>query len=284
MTRHELPQSVLCRRAIVYVRQSTSMQVTENLESQRQQYELADLARSYGFRDVAVIDADLGVSASGTSDRPGFRNLVGQICEGVVGAVFCLEASRLARNGRDWHHLLELCALVDARVIDADGVYHPSLPNDRLLLGLKGTMSEFELTTLRRRLLEAARAKARRGELRLPVPVGYVWPMDTGLMIDPDRRVQEAIRSVFRFYEGHGSARQVMMHMRREGLLFPRPADAKQLTTLLWRAPCYRNIISVLRNPFYAGAYAYGKSRVQTRIVDGAARRRTSRRTPHHRG
>jgi DNA invertase Pin-like site-specific DNA recombinase len=184
-----------------------------------------------------VIDADLGVSASGTSDRPGFRTLVGQICEGVVGAVFCLEASRLARNGRDWHHLLELCALVDARVIDAEGVYHPSLPNDRLLLGLKGTMSEFELTTLRRRLLEAARAKARRGELRLPVPVGYVWPQDTGLTIDPDRRVQDAIRAVFRLYERHGSARQVMMHMHREGLLFPRPADAKQLTSLVWRAP-----------------------------------------------
>jgi DNA invertase Pin-like site-specific DNA recombinase len=122
--KHELPASVLSRRAVVYVRQSTSMQVTENLESQRRQYELADLARSYGFKDVVIIDADLGVSASGTSDRPGFRNLVGQICEGVVGAVFCLEASRLARNGRDWHHLLELCALVDARVIDTEGAYH----------------------------------------------------------------------------------------------------------------------------------------------------------------
>ncbi len=280
MMKHELPASVLSRRAVVYVRQSTSMQVTENLESQRRQYELADLARSYGFKDVMIIDADLGVSASGTSERPGFRSLVGQICEGVVGAVFCLEASRLARNGRDWHHLLELCALVDARVIDTEGAYHPSLPNDRLLLGLKGTMSEFELTTLRHRLLEAARAKARRGELRLPVPVGYVWPQDTGLTIDPDRRVQDAIRSVFRLYERHGSARQVMMHMRREGLLFPRPADAKQLTTLIWRTPCYRNIISVLRNPFYAGAYAYGKSRVQTRIVDGAARKSYGRVCP----
>jgi DNA invertase Pin-like site-specific DNA recombinase len=190
MIKRDLPASVLSRRAIVYVRQSTSLQVTVNLESQRQQYELADLARVYGFKDVTIIDADLGISASGTSERPGFRSLVGQICEGVVGAVFCLDASRLARNGRDWHHLLELCALVDARVIDADGVYHPGLPNDRLLLGLKGTMSEFELTTLRRRLLEAARAKARRGELRLPVPVGYVWPQDTGLTMDPDRRVQ----------------------------------------------------------------------------------------------
>jgi DNA invertase Pin-like site-specific DNA recombinase len=280
MTRYDLPQSVLSRRAIVYVRQSTSTQVSENLESQRQQYQLADLARGFGFKDVVVIDTDLGVSASGTSERPGFRSLVGQICEGVVGAVFCLDASRLARNGRDWHHLLELCALVDARVIDAEGVYHPSMPNDRLLLGLKGTMSEFELTTLRRRLLEAARAKARRGELRLPVPVGYVWPLDTGLTVDPDRRVQEAVRSVFRLYEGHGSARQVMMHMRREGLLFPRPADAKQLTPLVWRTPCYRNIISVLQNPFYAGAYAYGKSRVQTRIVDGMARKSYGRACP----
>jgi DNA invertase Pin-like site-specific DNA recombinase len=134
--RHELPAAILERRAIVYVRQSTSGQVHENLESQRRQYELADVARSYGFHDVVVIDEDLGRSASGTIDRPGFRALVGQICEGVVGAVLCLEASRLARNGRDWHHLLELCGLVGARVIDADGIYDPGLPNDRLLLGL----------------------------------------------------------------------------------------------------------------------------------------------------
>jgi DNA invertase Pin-like site-specific DNA recombinase len=140
MTAHrELPATVLSRRAIVYVRQSTGVQVQENLESQRRQYELAELARNYGFHDVAVIDEDLGRSASGTIDRRGFRSLVGQICEGAVGAVLCLEASRLARNGRDWHHLLELCGLVGARVIDSDGIYDPSLPNDRLLLGLKGT-------------------------------------------------------------------------------------------------------------------------------------------------
>ncbi len=269
----EIPGSVIQRRAIVYVRQSTGMQVTENLESQRRQYELSDLAKSYGFKDVAIIDDDLGVTASGTVERPGFRSLVGQICEGVVGAVFCLEASRLARNGRDWHHLVELCALVDARVIDTDGIYDPKMPNDRLLLGLKGTMSEFELTVLRRRLLDAAQAKAQRGELRMPVPVGYLWPKDTGLTMDPDRRVQESIRIVFRLFERHGSARQVLLHMRKEGILFPRPADAKQLVRLIWRAPCYRNIISVLRNPFYAGAYAYGKSKVQTTIVDGQVRK-----------
>ena len=273
MIAHELPASVLTRRAIVYVRQSTGMQVLENLESQRRQYELADLARSVGFREVIVIDDDLGISASGSSDRPGFRNLVGQLCEGVVGAVFCLEASRLARNGRDWHHLLELCALVDARVIDTDGIYDPGMPNDRLLLGLKGTMSEFELTVLRRRLLEAAQAKAQRGELRVAVPVGYVWPRDTGLTMDPDLRVQDAIKTVFRLFDRFGSGRQVLMHMREEGLLFPRPADGKHLTALVWRAPCYRNIIGILRSPFYAGAYVYGKSRVQTTVVDGHLRK-----------
>jgi DNA invertase Pin-like site-specific DNA recombinase len=280
MMRRDLPPSVLARRAVVYVRQSTTAQVQGNLESQRRQYELADLARKYGFGDVVVIDEDLGLSASGVVDRPGFRNLVGQICEGVVGAVFCLEASRLARNGRDWSHVIELCGLVGARIIDTDGVYDPSTPNDRLLLGLKGTMSEFELTVLRRRLLEAAIAKARRGELRLAVPVGFVWSRETGLAIDPDRRVQDAVRSVFRMFDRFGSARQVLLHMRKRGLSFPRPAMGKQPSVLVWREPTYRNIITVLQNPFYAGAYAYGKSHVRTTIIDGAVRKTYGRARP----
>jgi DNA invertase Pin-like site-specific DNA recombinase len=273
MTLRELPKEALERGAVVYVRQSSGTQVQENLESQRRQYALVDLARSYGFRDVAVIDADLGRSASGTMDRPGFRDLVGRICEGAVGAVFCLEASRLARNGRDWHHLLELCALVGAYVIDGDGVNDPGVPNDRLLLGLKGTMSEFELTLIRKRLVDAAIAKARRGELRISVPVGYVWSRDDGLMMDPDRRIQDAIRTIFRLFERLGSATQVLLHMRREGLLFPRPVDGRCNAQLAWRSPAYRSVISVLQNPFYAGAYAYGKHRVQTELVDGSLRK-----------
>lgn len=280
MTPRELPANVLGRRAIVYVRQSTGVQVQENLESQRRQYELVDLARSYGFREVSVIDEDLGRSASGAVDRPGFRSLVGQICEGTIGAVVCLEASRLARNGRDWHHLLELCGMVGTYVMDGDGVYDPGAPNDRLLLGLKGTMSEFELSLLRKRMLDAAVAKARRGELRLPVPVGYVWSRELGLMMDPDRRVQDAVRTVFRLFDRFGSARQVLMHMRREGLTFPRPADGRQLTELVWCAPVYRNVISVLQNPFYAGAYAYGKSRVTTTLVEGRVRKTYGRARP----
>ncbi len=184
-----LPATVLNRKAIVYVRQSTQTQVQINRESQRRQYDLVDEARRRGFRDVEVIDDDLGRTASGTVARPGFERLVASLCAGEVGAVLCFDASRLSRNGRDWHHLLELCGLVGARVIDPDGIYDPCRPNDRLLLGMKGSISEFELGILRSRMLDAARSKARRGELRIPVPIGYVWHREIGLGLDPDRRV-----------------------------------------------------------------------------------------------
>lgn len=270
MRRGELPTEVVERRAVIYVRQSTGAQVHDNLESQRRQYELGDLARTYGFREVVTIDDDLGRSASGLVARPGFEALVAHLCQGTVGAVFCLEASRLARNGRDWHHMLELCGLVRARVIDVDGVYDPSVPNDRLLLGLKGTMSEFELTLMRRRLIEGIETKARRGEYRVSVPVGYLWTRETGLELDPDRRVQEAIRAVFRLFDRFESGRQVLLHMVREGLRFPRAVEGQRHgPPWQWRAPVYRNIIAVLRNPFYAGAYAYGKSTHRTTLVDG---------------
>src|ERR1700682_4779459 len=155
MTTHEalLPATVLQRKAVVYVRQSTPQQVQANLESQRRQYELVDVARRRGFTTVEVIDDDLGRTASGTVERPGFERLVAALCTGQVGAVLCLEASRLARNGRDWHHLIELCGLIGAVLIDPEGVYDPRLSNDRLLLGLRGTMSEFELSVLRQRSL-----------------------------------------------------------------------------------------------------------------------------------
>ena len=162
-----LPPAILKRTAVVYVRQSTQSQVMTNLESRRRQYDLVDVARQRGFVDVEVIDDDLGRSASGTVARPGFERLVAWLCAGKVGAVLCFDASRLARNGRDWHHLLELCGLVEARVIDHDGVYNPCHPNDRLLLGMKGSISEFELGVLRARMLDAARSKAGRGELRI---------------------------------------------------------------------------------------------------------------------
>src|SRR3954453_9199297 len=274
MTGNEiLPPAILQRKAVVYVRQSTQAQVEANAEGRRRQHELVDVARRRGFGTVEVIDDDLGRSASGMVARPGFEKLIAALCAGEIGAVLCFDASRLARNGRDWHHLLELCGLVEARVIDLDGVYDPCRPNDRLLLGMKGSIGEFELGVIRARMLDAARAKARRGELRIGVPVGYVWHREHGLGLDPDLRLQEAIRQVFARFRLLGSARQVLLSLTADGLCFPRPSDGKRMTAFEWTPIRYRNVISLLKNPFYAGAYAYGKSEKRVAVVDGRARK-----------
>ncbi|MFN3711939.1 MAG: recombinase family protein [Alishewanella aestuarii] len=199
----------LSRCAIVYVRQSTMSQVLGNLESQKRQYQMAEAARDTGFSTVEVIDEDLGRSGSGQVARPGFQRLVAEVCAGSVGAVYCIEASRLARNGRDWHHLIDLCALTGALVVDPEGVYDPRLMNDRLLLGLKGTMSEYELNLLRQRGLAARDAKAGRGELRFTLPPGYCWSEDDRIEMDPDERVQRVIHLIFDKFRELGSGRQV---------------------------------------------------------------------------
>src|SRR5258705_4580266 len=203
--------------AVVYVRQSTVGQVIENTESQRRQYALAESARSLGFASVAVIDDDLGRSGSGLTERPGFQKLVASVCAGSIGAVFCIEASRLARNGRDWHHLIDLCALVGTLVVDHDGVYEPRLTNDRLLLGLKGTMSEYELSLLRQRGLAARDAKAKRAELRFTLPPGFCWSDAGRIEMDPDERVADVIRLVLAKFRELGSARQVFLWARQAG-------------------------------------------------------------------
>ena len=263
---------LLKRRAIVYVRQSTQSRLMTDPESRRRQYDPVEKARAYGFAGIDVIDDDLGVSASGCETRPGFERLVAMLCSGTVGAVFCLEASRLARNGRDWHHMLELCGLVDARVVDHDGVYDPRHPNHRLLLGMKGTISEFEPGVLRVRMLEAARAKAHRGELRYTPPIGYVWDRDAGVMLDSDLRIQKAIRQIFSRFREQGSARQVLLAMSSEGIHFPRPSDGVRLTAGFdWQPIRYRNVINVLKNVFYAGAYAYGRTGRRAEVRDGRA-------------
>lgn len=263
----------LKRRAIVYVRQSSPIQVANNLESQRRQYALADQARQFGFQQVEVIDEDLGRSGSGQVDRPGFARLVAEVCTGGVGAVFCIEASRLARNGRDWHHLIELCGLVRALVVDPDGVYDPGFLNDRLLLGLKGTMSEFELNLLRQRCQEAIRQKARRGELQFALPVGYRWAPNGKVEMDPDRRVQQAIELVFSKMTELGSARQVLLWFRGEKVSLPSLMHGESGRELVWRLPVYNTIWHMLRNPMYAGGYAFGKTEARTKVIDGRARK-----------
>ena len=263
----------LKRRAIVYIRQSSPVQVANNLESQRRQYGLAGQARQLGFQQVDIIDEDLGRSGSGQVERPGFARLVAEVCTGSVGAVFCIEASRLARNGRDWHHLIELCGLVRAIVVDPDGVYDPGLLNDRLLLGLKGTMSEFELNLLRQRCQEAIRHKAQRGELQFALPVGYRWAPNGKVEKDPDRRIQQAIELVFAKLKESGSARQVLLWFRAEKVSLPAVAYGESGRELVWKPPVYNTILHMLRNPMYAGAYAFGKTESRLSVVGGRARK-----------
>lgn len=268
----------LARAAVVYIRQSTLAQVLGNLESQRRQYALADAAKAAGFAAVVTIDDDLGRSGSGLKIRPGFQKLVAAVCEGGVGAVYCLEASRLARNGRDWHHLIDLCALAGSLVIDLDGVYDPLHVNDRLLLGLKGSMSEYELSLMRQRGLAARDAKAGRGDLRFTLPPGYCWSESGRIEIDPDEHVAEAIRLVLRKFRELGSARQVFLWARDAGMNLPVVRRNLTLCRITWRPPAYHSIVQILQNPIYAGAYVFGRRGNRTSVVEGRARKTSGHR------
>ena len=258
----------LTRLAILYIRQSTPDQVAHNLESKRRQYGLSDRARQLGWSDVVVIDDDLGRSGGGVA-RPGFEKLLAAICEGRVGAVVSIEASRLARNGRDWHTLLEFCGLVGTLIVDEDGVYDPRHPNDRLLLGMKGTMSEMELSVLRQRSLEALKQKARRGELFMTVAVGYVRIGDTRIEKDPDRRIVEALDLVFAKFAEMQSVRQVHLWLRHERIPLPAVTYGTEDRRIEWKLPVYNTILHILTNPIYAGAYAFGRTGSRVSIEAG---------------
>jgi excisionase family DNA binding protein len=258
----------LARQAFVYVRQSTFDQVQNNRESRLRQYSLADHARQLGWPDVTVIDDDLGRSGSGIF-RPGFERLLAALCSGEVGAVFCIEASRLARNGRDWHTLLEFCRLVGTLLIDEDGVYDPRQPNDRLLLGMKGTLSEMELSTFRQRSQAALEQKAKRGELFTTVAIGYVRTSNDRIEIDPDLRIRESIALVFRKFAEFGSVRQVLVWLRQEHIEMPAVNYEQEGRHLVWKLPIYATLHHILTNPTYGGAYAYGKTKTTVRIAEG---------------
>lgn len=258
----------LARQAYVYVRQSTLDQVQHNRESQRRQYGLVDRARTLGWGDVVVIDDDLGRSGGGVH-RPGFERLLAALCEGVVGAVFCIEASRLARNGRDWHTLLEFCRLVEALIVDEDGIYDPRQPNDRLLLGMKGTLSEMELSILRQRSYAALMQKAQRGDLLTTLPIGFLRARNDRIELDPDRRIREAIDLVFRKFRELGSIRQVLLWLRQECIELPSVLYGPEGRSVVWKLPGYHALNKMLRNPTYGGAYAYGRTKTVARVEQG---------------
>ncbi len=269
------------RAAVVYVRQSTPHQLERNRESTQRQYALVDRALELGWQrgQISVIDEDLGLSGSGTVERSGFARLAAEVALGRVGIVLGLEASRLARNNADWYRLLDLCAMTDTLIGDGDGLYHPALFNDRLLLGLKGTMSEAELHIIRARLDGGIRNKAARGELRRGLPVGLVWgEADGEVLFHPDEAVCGTIRTVFERFAQLGSARRVWLWLRSEELSFP--LQASTLTEIRWVAPTYTAIHHVLTNPVYAGAYAYGKSRCERYVDDSGAIRKRVRKLP----
>jgi DNA invertase Pin-like site-specific DNA recombinase len=258
----------LARRAYAYIRQSTPDQVKYNLESKRLQYGLADRARALGWQDVEVIDEDLGISGDGTP-RSGFDRLLRAVCEGQVGAVFSIEASRLARNGREWHTLLEFCGIVGVLLIDAQAIYDPRLTNDRLLLGVKGTISEMEVATFRERAQSAVMQMAQRGDLVRRVAIGYVKGVDGRIEKDPDARVRAAIDLIFRKFAELGSVRQVYFWLDQQQIQLPilrGPEDAQEL---IWQSARYHAVHSVLKNPIYAGAYAYGRSKTVRRLEAG---------------
>ncbi|MGH2986363.1 MAG: recombinase family protein, partial [Solirubrobacterales bacterium] len=272
--RSKLTSSHLRRAAFVYVRQSTQAQLERNVESTERQYALVERALELGFAraQVEVIDSDLGVSGSGSSERAGFARLAAEVALGHAGLVLGLEASRLARNSADWYRLLDLCGVTDTVIGDADGLYHPGSFNDRLLLGLKGTMSEAELHTLRSRLEGGIRNKAKRGELRRGLAVGLVWgEADGEILPHPDEAIRGAIAVIFERFAELGSARQVWLWLRREGVSFPLQRFPGELR---WVCPSYHQVHSVLTNPVYAGAYAFGKTR-RERYVDEHGQPRT---------
>src|ERR1700740_2447379 len=269
------------RSAFVYIRQSSPSQVEKNRESTARQYALVEKACELGWakEQVIVIDEDLGLSGSGSAKRSGFARMTAEVALGHVGIVLGLEVSRLARNNADWYRLLDLCGLTDTLIGDADGIYHPAMFNDRLVLGLKGTMSEAELHILRARLLGGIRNKAARGELRRGLPVGFVWGEEDGeVRFHPDAAVTSAIRTVFTRFAELGSVRRVWLWLRSEGLTFP--MQTHYGAAIQWIDPSYTAIYHVLTNPVYAGAYVYGKSRRQITLDATGRRRRQTRKLP----
>jgi DNA invertase Pin-like site-specific DNA recombinase len=269
----------LQRDAYIYIRQSTGHQVRNHHQGRQRQYDLRERARALGFSGIIVIDGDQGKTGSGMVDRPGFATLLSAVCGGTVGAVFALEASRLARNNRDWHHLVDLCALTETLIIDGEGIYEPREVNDRLLLGLKGTMSEFELNLFRQRAREAFEMKVAAGHAMWEVPIGYTRDEHDRVEKIADRQVQSAIVGVFKKFRELRSARQTAIWYRDHTMPLPEAVRGTRSQKIVWRLPTETRIRQILKNPCYAGALAYGRTEAKVTIENGRAQKSSSRNT-----
>jgi DNA invertase Pin-like site-specific DNA recombinase len=272
-TDRKITSSHLKRSAYIYIRQSTEHQLRENIESRQRQYELVELAKRYNWTPnaIVVIDDDMGRSASSVSGRTGFARLVAEVALKKAGIIFGLEVSRLARNNRDWYQLLDLCSITDTLIADTDGVYNPCLFNDRLLLGLKGTMSEAELHLIKNRMHQGLFHKAQKGELRLPLPAGYQYDPDGKIIKSLDEQITHVIDLAFiKFFE-IGSVHGVVRHFTQNRIQFPRKAIYEEKER--WVQPYYKAIRDTFRNPIYAGTYVYGRTRTVRELnTDGHLR------------
>lgn len=269
MTSPKIRLEHLNRRAIVYIRQSTLTQVRFNRESTERQYALQEKALNLGWNQeqIQVIDGDLGISGSGRTHRQGFQQLVTQVSFGEVGAIFGLEISRLARSSADLLRLLELCSLFNTIVADEDGIYDLTDFNDRLILGFKGTMSEAELHFLRSRMLGGKKNKAKKGELRFPLPVGYTFDIDGHTVFDPDEEVQTAIQTIFQAFQRTGSAYGVVQYFAQNRLRFPKRAyGGTWAGKLVWGTLTHSRVLGILYNPSYTGAYVFGRYRDKKQV------------------
>lgn len=279
--REKITHDHLTKPAYLYLRQSTMGQVRHHRESTERQYALKDKACHLGWPadQVRILDGDLGISGAAMTLREDFKTLVADVSMGKVGAVFALEASRLSRSNTDWHRLLELCALTGTLIIDEDGCYDPADFNDQLLLGLKGTMSQAELHFLRARLQGGKLNKAKKGELRSPLPVGYIYDEGGRSVIDPDAEVRGALTVLFQAFQDTGSAYGVMDHFRRQGLLFPKRSYGGVWNgKLLWSRLSHSRVLGVLKNPAYAGVYVYGRYSYRKHLAaDGSIQSTTIR-------
>jgi DNA invertase Pin-like site-specific DNA recombinase/predicted DNA-binding transcriptional regulator AlpA len=283
MSEAKIGTSHLARNAYVYIRQSTASQVENNRESTARQYALEKRALQLGWpsRQIVLIDEDLAQSGADSAQRSGFVKMNGEVALGRAGVILSIEVSRVARNNSDWYKLLDLCSITDTLIADEDGVYHPGLFNDRLLLGLKGTMAEAELHILRARLNGGIQNKAARGELRRGLPVGFIWGEEDGeILINPDKAIATAIRNVFDKFREFGSARRVWLWFRNEGISFPHQMGKP--SNIRWESPSYTKIHQVLTNPVYAGAYTYGKSRTERYINDNGTLSKRTKRLPQN--
>ncbi len=278
MSSHKIKPRHLERRAVVYLRQSSPGQVQHNTESQRLQYALAGRARELGWKEVEVVDVDLGRSASlGAGPRVGFDALISAVALGEVGLVLAREVSRLSRTDKDWCRLLEVCQVFDTLIGDEEHIYDPSYSDDELMLGIKGTLSAFEIRVLRMRMLKAAEAKAARGELLRLLPPGYVKDATGVVVKDPDQRVQDAISLVFRKFREIWSVRQTFKWFHDHEIELPVNKSQRGQMVIAWQLPTQSFVGNVLRNPFYAGAYVYGRRPTETRLVDGKLVKRVAR-------